>query len=147
MRPVRTRLRDRRGFSLLLVVSAIGTLLAFWGMAHRMTASLIRVESSRLLHRTRSAQAIHAMTVLDRAMVLLEIGKPTQRQTYTYSADLLLPDGTHKFFTVQFVPNNNLPGASNGWTVQVTPASGSSGIYLALPSPGDSPQWPAGATN
>ena len=81
MKPHRTRRRHRRGFSLLLVVSTIGVLLAFWGVAHRMTASLIRVESSRLLHQTRSVQAIHAMTVLDRALVLLEIGKPTSRQS------------------------------------------------------------------
>jgi hypothetical protein len=145
MRPVRTRIRDRRGFSLLLVVSTIGLLLAFWGMAHRMTASLIRVESSRLLHRTRSLRAIHAMTVLDRALVLLEVGRPTSRQNFTYSADLVLPDGTHKLFTVEFAPNDNLPGASNGWTVQVTP--GSAGIYLALPKPGDNPQWPSSPPN
>jgi hypothetical protein len=142
MSPIRARgpIRARRGFTLLLVVSAIGALMAFWGVAHRMTASLIRVESSRLRHSTRSAKAVHAMTVLDRALTLLEVGKPTARQKYVYSADLVLPDGTHKLFTVQFTPNDGLPGANNGWTVQVTP--GVSGVHLALPNPGDNPPWP-----
>ena len=126
---------------MLLVICTIGALLAFWAVAYRATASLIRVESSRLLHQERTKQSIHAMTALDRALTLLEVSKPPSDQTFTYSLDLTLPDGTHKLFTVSFRANNNLSGASNGWTVRVTP--GSSGVNLALPKPGDEPQWPA----
>jgi hypothetical protein len=134
------KMRKRRGSSLLLVVSAIGVLLAFWGIAYRMTASLIRVESSRLSRQMRSAQSIHAMTALDRALTLLEVSKPTTRQAFIYSLDLVLPDGTHKLFTVTYTPNESLSEASNGWTVSVSP--GTSGVVLALPNPGDNPQWP-----
>ena len=66
---VRTKTRKRRGSSLLLVVSTIGILLAFWSMAYRMTASLIRAQSSLQSRQMRREQSIHSMTALDRAMV------------------------------------------------------------------------------
>ncbi len=140
MRPASTRVRNRRGFSLLLVITTIGVLAAFWAMAYRQTASLIRIASSRLVRQNRSQQALHAMTALDRALTLLEVSKPASRRLYLYSVDLVQSDGTHNIFTVQFAPNDSLQGASNGWTVQVTP--GSSGVNVALPNPGDNPQWP-----
>jgi hypothetical protein len=133
-------MRKRRGSSLLLVVSTIGILLAFWSMAYRMTASLIRVESSLQSRRMRGEQSIHSMTALDRALTLVEVSKPTLRQRYIYSLDLVLPDGTHKFFTITYTPNDSLSEARNGWTVSVSP--GTSGVVLALPKPADNPQWP-----
>jgi hypothetical protein len=133
-------MRNRRGSSLLLVVSTIGILLAFWSMAYRITASLIRVESSLQSHQMRGEQSIHSMTALDRALTLVEVSKPTLRQRYTYSLDLVLADGSHKIFTVIYAPNDSLSEASNGWTVSVVP--GTSGVVLALPQPGDNPQWP-----
>lgn len=133
--------RDRRGFTLLLVIASIAVLLSFWAMAFRSTSSLIRVESTRALRRARSIGAVHAMTALDRALTLLELTKPTTRQAYAYSLELALADGSHRFYTITFTPNDSLAGASNGWTVSV--ASGSPRAHLALPSPGDDPQWPA----
>jgi hypothetical protein len=71
MRPPHARTRNRRGFSLLLVISTIALLLAFWSQTYRETASLIRVAASRLVRQSHSVQAIHAMTALDRALTLL----------------------------------------------------------------------------
>lgn len=140
MRPTRARIQNRRGFSLILVISTIALLLGFWAMAYRETASLIRVESSRCLRQARRKQAIYAMTALDRALTLLEVSKPTNRQIYIYTVNVT----PSEMFTVTFTPNN-LPGASNGWTVQVTPLSAGSSMVgnVALPNPGDKPQWPS----
>jgi hypothetical protein len=134
----RSKMRKRRGSSLLLVVSTIGILLAFWSMAYRMTASLIRVESSLQSRQMRSEQSIHSMTALDRALTLVEVSKPTLRQKYTYKVES--PDGSGKYFTVTYTPNNSLSEAGNGWTVSVSPNT--PGVVLALPKPGDNPQWP-----
>ncbi|MGC1719818.1 MAG: hypothetical protein WA746_12595, partial [Isosphaeraceae bacterium] len=72
MKRPRIRVQNRRGFALVLVVVTILVLLGFWAMAYRETASLIRVESSRLLNQTRAVQSVHAMTALDQALTLLE---------------------------------------------------------------------------
>ena len=122
------------------MIVTIVVLLGFWSMAYRETASLIRVESARLLSQTRSVQSVHAMTALDRALTLLEVKLPTNRQIYTYTVNVT----PSEMFTVTFTPAT-LPGANNGWTVQVTPlSSGSSTAGVpALPRPGDSPQWPS----
>ena len=85
MKPPRIRVQNRRGFALVLVVVTILVLLGFWAMAYRETASLIRVESSRLLNQTRAVQSVHAMTALDRALTLLEVSIPTNRQTDVYT--------------------------------------------------------------
>ena len=79
MRPPSTRVQNRRGFALVLVIVTIAVLLGFWAMAYRETASLIRVESSRLLNQTRGVQSVHAMTALDQALTLLEVSIPTNR--------------------------------------------------------------------
>jgi Tfp pilus assembly protein PilX len=139
MKRPRIRVQNRRGFALVLVVVTIVVLLGFWAMAYRETASLIRVESSRLLNQTRAVQSVHAMTALDQALTLLEVKIPTNRQTYVYTCPVNVTPPA--MFTVTFTPNSQLPGASNGWTVQVTP--GSSTANLPLPSPGDNPQWPS----
>ncbi len=140
MKLPRTRVQNRRGFALVLVVVTILVLLGFWAMAYRETASLIRVESSRLLNQTRAVQSVHAMTALDQALTLLEVSIPTNRQTYVYiySNVKVTPPA---MFTVTFTPND-LPGASNGWTVQVAPGSSPAASH-SLPSPGDNPQWPS----
>lgn len=140
MRLPRARAQNRRGFALVLVIVTIVVLLGFWAMAYRETASLIRVESSRLLNQTRAVQSVHAMTALDRALTLLEVSTPTNRQIYIYTVNVT----PSEMFTVTFTPNN-LPGATYGWTVQVTPLSGgaSTAGNLALPNPGDQPQWPS----
>ena len=85
------------------------------------------------------------MTALDQALTLLEVSMPTRRQQYVYiySNVRVTPPAT---FTVTFTPTPNglLPGASNGWTVQVTPlAAGSLTAIYSLPNPGDNPQWPS----
>jgi len=113
------------------VVVTILVLLGFWAMAYRETASLIRVESSRLLNQTRAVQSVHAMTALDHALTLLEVSIPPNRQTYVYT--YTVPNVTPSaMYTVTFTPNS-LPGATNGWTVQVTP--GATAVY-SLPAPG-----------
>ncbi len=139
MKLPRTRLQNRRGFALVLVIATIAVLLGFWAMAYREMASLIRVESSRLLNQTRGVQSVHAMTALDRALTLLEVSMPTNRQIYIYKVNVT----PSEIFTVTYTPTN-LPGANNGWTVQVTPLSAGSSTaeLLALPNPGDNPQWP-----
>lgn len=138
MTPLRPRTHNRRAFALVLVIVAIVVLLGFWAMAYRETASLIRVESSRLLSQTRAAQSVHAMTALDQALTLLEVKRPTNRQTYIYKVTI----GSSNIYLVTYTPVD-LPGTSNGWSVQVTPASGSPPNYLNLPTlslPTD-PQW------
>jgi hypothetical protein len=136
-------MRKRRGSSLLLVIATIGVLLAFWSMSYRMTASLIRVQSSLLTRRKRSVQTIHSMTALDRALTLVEVSKPTSRQKYVYKLDLVLPDTTHKLFTITYTPNDGLSGATSGWTVNVSPDPWvGSGNILALPVPAPNLQWP-----
>jgi Tfp pilus assembly protein PilX len=137
MRPPPTRVQNRRGFALVLVIVTIMVLLGFWAMAYRETASLIRVESSRLLNQTRGVQSVQAMTALDRALTLLEVCAPptnptNPNQTYTYTVDVPCNAG-HKFFTVNFAPNSGNPhGGTNEWIVTVTP--GSTAIY-SLPDP------------
>jgi len=142
MRLPRTRVQNRRGFALVLVIATIAVLLGLWAMAYQETASLIRVESSRLLNQTRGVQSVHAMTALDRALTLLEVSIPTNRQIYVYTYTVNVTPS--EMFTVTFSPNDKLAGASNGWTVQVTPLSAepSTAIY-SLPNPGDNPQWPS----
>ncbi|MGC8639342.1 MAG: hypothetical protein ACP5XB_05620 [Isosphaeraceae bacterium] len=139
MTPLRPRTHNRRAFALVLAIATIVVLLGFWAMAYRETASLIRVESSRLLSQTRAAQSVHAMTALDQALTLLEVKAPPNRQTYAYKVTI----GSSNIYIVTFTPVA-LPGSSNtGWSVQVTPASGSPPNYLNLPTlslPTD-PQW------
>ena len=120
MRLPRTRVQNRRGLALVLVIVTIAVLLGFWAMAYRETASLIRVETSRLLNDTRGQQSVDSMFALDAAMTLLEVSLPPNRQVYFRT--VTLPDSN--IFTVTFTPNN-LPGSSNGWTVLVTPGSAS----------------------
>ena len=79
------------------------------------------------------------MTALDQALTLLEVSIPTNRQTYVYTCTVNVTPPS--MFTVTFTPNNQLLGASNGWTVQVTP--GPTLNTWALPNPGDNPQWPS----
>ena len=139
MTPLRPRTHNRRAFALVLVIAAIVVLLGFWAMAYRETASLIRVETSRLINDTRAIQSVHAMTALDQALTLLEVkAPPNNRQTYAYKVTI----GSSNIYIVTFT-QADLPGASNGWSVQVTPASGSPPNYLNLPTlsqPTD-PQW------
>jgi hypothetical protein len=140
MRPPSTRVQNRRGFALVLVIATIAVLLGFWAMAYRETASLIRLESSRLLNDMRGQQSVHAMTALDRALTLLEVSTPPSGQTLTYTVDVL-PYAEHKYFTVNLVPNVGNPhGGSNEWIVKVTP--GSSTANYGLPDPSLNPvQW------
>ena len=102
-----TRVQNRRGFALVLVIVTIVVLLGFWAMAYRETASLIRVESSRLLNQTRAVQSVHAMTALDRALTLLEVKAPPNRQIYVYTVNVT----PSEMFTVTYTPTN-LPGAN-----------------------------------
>lgn len=132
---VRTRNRNRRGFSVIMVIVAITLIMGFWVVAYRQTGSLIRVESSRLLSQKRAEQSIHAMTALDRALTLLEVSKPPERKIYVYTVTL----PALETFTVTYTPSS-LPGASDGWTVRVTP--GSTVANPALPDPSASaPTW------
>lgn len=137
MRLPKNRVPGRRGIALVLVIVTIVVLLGFWAMAYQETASLIRVESARLLSQMRAVQSVHAMTALDQALTLLEVQTPTIRQTYTYVVTVT----PSEIFTVTYTPTT-LPGANNGWTVQVTPGSGTAGPK-SLPKPGDNPQWPS----
>jgi hypothetical protein len=148
--PFRNKIRERRGSSLLLVMATIGVLLAFWGMAYRMTASLIRVESSLQSHQMHTEQTIHSMTALDRALTLLEVSKPTIRQKYVYKLDLVLPDTTHKLFTITYTPYDSPAdlrdgldaNQKKGWTVNVSPDPYvGAGSILALPAPTLNLQW------
>ena len=85
------------------------------------------------------------MTALDRALTLVEVSKPTLRQKYIYKLDLVLPDGTHKLFTITYTPNDSPsdPKPANGWTVNVSPDPWvGSGNILALPDPVTNLQWP-----
>jgi len=149
MRLPRTRVQNRRGFALVLVIATIAVLLGFWAMAYRETASLIRLESSRLLNDMRGQRSVHAMTALDWALTLLEVSGTPPGQTLTYKVNVLPlnPEQKQKFFTVNFRPNSGNPhGGSNEWIVTVTPwLLPGSPSYPTLPTPplpGVPPQWP-----
>ena len=127
--------RNRRGFSVIMVIVSIALILGFWAMAYRQTGSLIRVESSRLLSQKRASRSIHLMTALDRALTLLEVDKPPNRQIYVYTVTL----PSLETFTVTFTPKS-LPGASDGWTVLVTPGS-TSGNWELPDASKKNPVW------
>ncbi len=136
----------RRGYSLLVVLVTLMLLSALWAAVSRTTASLLRIETSRILQQTRDQAAMNALA---QALQLLQYGKPSDatnpsRTQFTYGVNVTVPNsdgscGTAPLaytVTYTYAPAS---GDTNRWQVQVSPGSYSG---LSLPAIGASPQWP-----
>jgi hypothetical protein len=144
MRPVHANLR--RGYSLLVVLVTLILLFALWGAVSHTTASLLRIETNRVLQQTRDQAAMNALA---QAVQLLQYGKPSNasnpgRTQFTYGVTVTVPnpDGSCGTATLDYtVTYTYAPAAgdANRWQVQVTPGTYSG---LSLPQIGASPQWP-----
>ena len=137
-----TRTRPRRGYSLTAVFIFLILLFALWSAAARPTASLLRVETSRVLQQTRDQGAMNALA---QAVQLLQYSTPSDssnpdRTQYTYGVQVTVTSAsgtcTNSDYTIVYTARPDLGPIR--WEVQV-----SSGYYsVPLPSPGASPQWP-----
>jgi hypothetical protein len=132
----------RRGYSLTIVLIFLILLFALWGMVHRTTSSLLRIETNRVMHDIRNQGA---MNVLARALQLLQYSQPSDRKNpyrtqFAYGAEVSTTTamGTCEIraFTVEFVSEREL--GPKRWEVHVYPGQS----RTPLPMPGATPQWP-----
>ena len=133
MRPPSTRVQNRRGFALVLVIATIAVLLGFWAMAYRETASLIRVESSRLLNETRGRAVRPRDDRTGPGSDLAGGEARLLRQTLTYTVDVL-SNAEHKYFTVTFLPNQQSPRGHQRVDRSVTPGSLTANLLCPAPA-------------
>jgi Tfp pilus assembly protein PilX len=134
--------RQRRGYSLTVVLVFLILLFALWSTVYRSTASLLRIESNRVLQHSRDQGA---MNVLAQAIQLLQYAKPSDpsnpnRAQFVYGVTVTMqgPSGACETadYTVQFSPASQQ--GPNRWQVQVSQGTCS----VPLPSIGAIPQWP-----
>jgi hypothetical protein len=136
------RAQRRTGYCLTVVLIFLLLLVALWSTVSRSTASLLRVETSRVLQETRDQGAMNALA---QAIQLLQYSTPSDpsnpsRTLFTYGISVTMPSTsgtcTTSDFTVQYSP---APQQGTGcWQVQVAPGTYS----VLLPTPGANPQWP-----
>ena len=136
------RAHVRRGYSLTVVLVFLILLFALWSTVYRSTASLLRIESNRVLQQSRDQGAMNALA---QALQLLQYAKPSDSSNpnraqfiYRVTVTILGPTGASEFadYTIQF---SAAPAQGpNRWQVQVTQATCS----VPLPAPGAIPQWP-----
>jgi hypothetical protein len=134
--------RTRRGYSLTVVFIFLILLFALWVAATGTTASLLRIETCRVLQQTRDQGAMNALA---RAIQLLQYSTPSDpsnpdRTQYTYGIQVNVTSTTGgcttSDFTVVYTARPDL--RPNRWEIQMSPGSYSP----LLPNPGDNPQWP-----
>jgi hypothetical protein len=132
----------RRGYSLTVVFIFLILLFALWAAASGTTASLLRIETSRVLQQTRDQGAMNALA---QAIQLLQYSTPSDssnpgRTQYTYGIQVTVTSTsgtcTTSDFTVVYTARPDL--GPNRWEIQVSPGSYS----VPLPTPGANPQWP-----
>jgi Tfp pilus assembly protein PilX len=132
----------RGGYTLTVVLIFLILLFALWSTVYRTTASLLRIETNRVLQQTRDQGAMNALA---QAIQLLQYSTPSDptnpsRTQFTYGVQVTVTNasgtcGTSDY-TVQFNP---VPAQGPyRWQVQVYPGSSS----VTLPNPGAIPQWP-----
>jgi hypothetical protein len=138
----RHQLHPRRGYSLTVVLVFLILMFALWSTVYRVTSSLLRVETNRVLQQTRDQGAMNALA---QAIQLLQYSAPSDpnnlnRTLFVYGVTLTIqsPTGACETasFTVQFSPAPQQ--GANCWQVQVTQGTSS----VPLPTPGAIPQWP-----
>ena len=131
-----------RGYALTVVLIFLILLFALWSTVYRSSASLLRIETNRVLQQTRDQGTMNAMA---QALQLLQYSTPSDssnptRTLFTYGVTVSVPNTTGSCttasYTVQFSPAP-AQGASC-WQVQVSPGTYS----VPLPNPGATPQWP-----
>lgn len=134
--------RNRRGYTLTVVLISLMLLFALWSYVTRTTGSLLRVETNRVLQQTRDQGAMNA---LGQAIQLLQYSKPYDptnptRTVFTYYVIINLPNtsggSTPTDYTIIYTARPDL--GPQRWEVQVSPGSCSMG----LPAIGATPQWP-----
>jgi hypothetical protein len=130
-----------KGYSLTVVLIFLILLFALWSTVYRSSASLLRIETNRVLQQTRDQGTMNALA---QALQLLQYSTPSDpnpdRTQFTYGVKVTVPSTTGSCttvsYTVQFTP---VPTQGPyRWQVQVTPGTYS----VLLPSPGAVPQWP-----
>jgi hypothetical protein len=131
-----------RGYSLTVVLVFLILLFALWSTVYRSSASLLRIETNRVMQQTRDQGTMNAMA---QALQLLQYSTPSDssnpsRTQFTYGVTVTVASSTGSCttasFTVQFSP---VPEQGPyRWQVQVSPGSYS----VPLPTPGAVPQWP-----
>jgi hypothetical protein len=134
--------RVPKGYSLTVVLIFLILLFALWSTVYRSSASLLRIETNRVLQQTRDQGTMNALA---KALQLLQYSTPSDptnpdRTQFTYGVTVTVPSTmgscTTASYTVEFSP---MPTQGPyRWQVQVTPGAYS----VSLPSPGAVPQWP-----
>jgi hypothetical protein len=132
----------RRGYTLTVVLVFLILLCALWSTVSRTPASLLRIETNRVLQQTRDQGAMNALA---QAIQLLQYSRPKDtsnpgRTQFTYGVSLMVPDAsegcTTGSYTIVYTAPPDL--GPNRWQVQVSPGTASP----SLPAIGASPQWP-----
>jgi Tfp pilus assembly protein PilX len=134
--------KPRGGYTLTVVLIFLILLFALWSTVYRTTASLLRIETNRVLQQTRDQGAMNALA---QAIQLLQYSTPSDptnpsRTQFTYGVQVTVTNASGSCgtsdYTVQFNP---VPAQGPyRWQVQVYPGSYS----VTLPNPGAIPQWP-----
>jgi Tfp pilus assembly protein PilX len=132
----------RRGYSLTVVLVFLILMFALWSTVYRVTSTLLRIETNRVLQQGRDQGAMNALA---QAVQLLQYSTPSDPNNpnraqfiYGVSVTTQTPTGGCEpaAYTVQFSPAPQQ--GTNCWQVQVT-----QGTYIVpLPAPGAIPQWP-----
>lgn len=135
------RPRRRRGYTLTVVLISMMMLFILWSYVAKTTASLLRIETNRVLQQTRDEGAMNALA---QAVQLLEYGKPNNpsdpgQTVFTYGVSISTPNTsggcTTSSYTVVYTARPDL--GPNRWEVQVSPGSSST----PLPAISESIQW------
>jgi hypothetical protein len=138
----RCRENHRRGYSLTVVLVFLILMFALWSTVYRVTSTLLRVETNRVLQQSRDQGAMNALA---QAVQLLQYSMPSDpsnpnRNQFIYGVSVTTqsPTGACESvaYTVQFTPAPQQ--GTNCWQVQVA-----QGTYsVPLPAVGAIPQWP-----
>ncbi|HZW30352.1 MAG TPA: hypothetical protein VFF52_06555 [Isosphaeraceae bacterium] len=132
----------RRGYTLTVVLIFLILLCALWSTVYRTPASLLRIETNRVLQQTRDQGAMNALA---QAIQLLQYSAPADSSnpgrtqfTYGVTVSVASPSGdcTTENYTVTYTARPDLGPIR--WQIQVAPGSSSP----ALPAIGANPQWP-----
>jgi hypothetical protein len=141
---IRLHVNPRRGYSLTVVVIFMMLLFALWGTVARTTASVFRIETTRIMQQTCDQGPMNALA---QAIQLLQYGKPptnTGRTQFTYGVTVTVPNSDGSCGTLDYTivytysPIAGNPGDPNQWQVQVFPGTYS----VPLPSISSAIAWP-----
>ena len=117
-------------------------MFALWSTVYRVTSSLLRIETNRVLQQSRDQGAMNALA---QAVQLLQYSTPSDptnptRSLFIYGVTVTTTSPTgaceSAAYTVQFTPAPEQ--GANCWQVQVSQGTSS----VPLPALGAIPQWP-----